>query len=44
MWVHGAEGPVATVSTHNRYDALVEAQDRMQSSDMDFARLGTDLF
>ena len=44
MWVHRAEGPVATVSTHNRYDALDEAQDRMQSSDMDFAGLGTDLF
>ena len=44
MWVHWAEGPVATVSTYNRYDALDEAQGRKQSSDMDFARLGTDLF
>ena len=44
MWVHRAKGPVATVSTHNKYWALDEAQDGMQSSDKDFARLGTDLF
>ena len=44
MWVHKAEGPVASVSTRNRYDALREAQDEMQSPDMGFARLGTDLF
>ena len=44
MWVHRAGGPVATVSTYNRYGVLDETQDRTQSSDMDFARLGADLF
>ena len=44
MWVHRAEGPIAAVSTHNRYEALDEAQGRRQSPNTDFARLGTDLF
>ena len=44
MWVHRAEGPVATISTHNRYDALGVVQDGKQNPEMDFARLGTDLF
>ena len=44
LWIRRTGGPVATVSTHNRYGALDEAQNRMQSSDMDFARLGADLF
>ena len=44
IWIHRPEGPVATVSTHNRYDALGEAQGQKQGPNTDFARLGAGLF